>query len=97
MRLKLKKTDESGDKARRELIGAINSSLVIPLERQDLFSLSNVLDNILDYVLNAANEMIIYDVYPDFYLTRMVESSCGVSAIWRSTGRTVPKQADIQQ
>lgn len=73
MRLKLKKTEESGDKARRELIGAINSSLVTPLERQDLFSLSNVLDNILDYALNTADEMIIYDVYPDFYLTKMVE------------------------
>ncbi|MGB9666785.1 MAG: DUF47 domain-containing protein [Candidatus Cryosericum sp.] len=73
MRLKLKKTEESGDKARRELIAAINSSLVTPLERQDLFSLSNVLDNILDYALNTADEMIIYDVYPDFYLTKMVE------------------------
>jgi len=73
MRLKLKKTEESGDKARRELIGAINSSLVTPLERQDLFSLSNVLDNILDYALNTADEMIIYDVYPDFFLTKMVE------------------------
>jgi len=73
MRLKLKKTEESGDKARRELINAINSSLVTPLERQDLFSLSNVLDNILDYALNTTDEMIIYDVYPDFYLTKMVE------------------------
>ena len=73
MRLKLKKTEESGDKARRELINAINSSLVTPLERQDLFSLSNVLDDILDYALNTADEMIIYEVYPDFYLTKMVE------------------------
>jgi uncharacterized protein len=73
MRLKLKNTEESGDKARRELINTINSSLVTPLERQDLFNLSNVLDNILDYALNTADEMIIYDVYPDFYLTKMVE------------------------
>lgn len=73
MRLKLQKTEESGDKARRELINAINSSLVTPLERQDLFSLSNVLDNILDYTLNTVEEMIIYAVYPDFYLTKMVE------------------------
>ncbi|MHB8070895.1 MAG: DUF47 domain-containing protein [Candidatus Cryosericum sp.] len=73
MRLKLKNTEESGDKARRELINTINSSLVTPLERQDLFNLSNVLDNILDYALNTADEMIIYDIYPDFYLTKMVE------------------------
>ncbi len=73
MRLKLKKTEESGDKTRRELINAINSSLVTPLERDDLFNLSNVLDNILDYVLNTADEMIIYDVYPDFYLVKMSE------------------------
>jgi len=73
MRLRLKKTEESGDKARRDLISAINSSLVTPLERQDLFSLSNVLDDILDYALNTADEMIIYEVYPDFYLTKMVE------------------------
>lgn len=66
MRLKLKNTEESGDKARRELINTINSSLVTPLERQDLFNLSNVLDNILDYALNTADEMIIYDIYPDF-------------------------------
>jgi uncharacterized protein Yka (UPF0111/DUF47 family) len=43
MRLKLKQTEESGDKARRKLINAINSRLVTPLERQDLFRLSNIL------------------------------------------------------
>jgi len=73
MRIKLKRIEESGDRARRDLINAINSSLVTPLERQDIFSLSNVLDNILDYALNTADEMIIYEVYPDFYLTKMVE------------------------
>lgn len=73
MRIELKKTEESGDKARRELINAINGSLVTPLERQDLFNLSNVLDNILDYTLNTVDEMIIYEIYPDFYLTKMVE------------------------
>ena len=73
MRIRLKGIEESGDRARRDLINAINSSLVTPLERQDIFSLSNVLDNILDYALNTADEMIIYEVYPDFYLTKMVE------------------------
>ncbi len=73
LKIQIKKVEEEGDRARRELINEINRNLITPLERQDLFNLSNVIDNILDYALNAAEEMIVYDVYPNYYLKKMIE------------------------
>lgn len=73
LKIQIKKVEEEGDRARRELINEINRNLITPLERQDLFNLSNVIDNILDYALNTAEEMIVYDIYPNYYLKKMIE------------------------
>jgi len=73
LKIQIKKVEEEGDKARRELINELNKSLITPLDRQDLFTLSNVIDNILDYALNTAEEMIVYGIYPNYYLKKMIE------------------------
>jgi len=73
LRIQLKKVESEGDKARRELIGELNRSLITPIDRQDLFNLSNVIDNILDYALSTVEEMLVYKLYPNYYLRKMIE------------------------
>ncbi len=73
LRMRIKKAEEEGDRARRELINELVKSLITPLDRQDLFSLSNIIDEILDYSLNTVEEMVVYKLGPDFYLKKMIE------------------------
>lgn len=73
LKIKIKKVEEEGDRARRELINELNKSFITPFDRQDIFTLSSIIDDILDYSLNTAKEMIEYDIYPNFYLKKMIE------------------------
>ncbi len=72
-RIQIKKVEEEGDRRRRELINELNKSLITPLDRQDLYNLSNVIDNILDYSLDTIEEMLVYKVYPNYYLKKMIQ------------------------
>jgi predicted phosphate transport protein (TIGR00153 family) len=72
-RIQIKKVEEEGDKKRRKLINELNKSLITPLDRQDLYNLSNVIDNILDYTLNTIEEMLVYKLFPNYYLKKMIE------------------------
>ncbi len=75
LRIKIKQVESEGDKARRVLINELNKSLITPLDRQDLFNLSNVIDNILDYAFSTVEEMLVYKLYPNYYLKKMIEKS----------------------
>ncbi|MCL4426463.1 MAG: DUF47 family protein [Firmicutes bacterium] len=61
-----------GDALRRQLIQRLNKTFVTPIDREDLFSLSRSLDNILDYAENALLEMILFEIEVNEYLREMV-------------------------
>lgn len=73
LKIRIKSVEENGDRARRELINELVKSLITPLDRQDLFTLSNIIDEILDYSLNTVEEMLVYNLSPNFYLRKMIE------------------------
>ncbi|MGB9693762.1 MAG: DUF47 domain-containing protein [Caldisericaceae bacterium] len=73
LKIKIKSVEEDGDRARRELINELVKNLITPLDRQDLFTLSNVIDEILDYSLSTVEEMVVYNLNPNFYLKKMIE------------------------
>jgi uncharacterized protein Yka (UPF0111/DUF47 family) len=82
LKIQIKRVEEEGDKARRELINELNKSFITPFDRQDIFTLSSIIDDMLDYSLNTAEEMIAYNIYPNFYLKKMIEKfSRGVTHI----------------
>ena len=72
-RIQIKKVEEEGDKARRKLVNELNKNLITPLDRQDLYNLSNVIDDILDYTLSTIEEMLVYKLYPNYHLKKMIE------------------------
>jgi len=61
-----------GDALRRQLIQKLNKTFVTPIDREDLFSLSRSLDNILDYAEDALLEMILFEIEVNEYLREMV-------------------------
>jgi uncharacterized protein Yka (UPF0111/DUF47 family) len=73
LKIRIKNVEEEGDRVRRELINEIVKSLITPLDRQDLFTLSNIIDEILDYSLNTVEEMLVYGLNPNFYIKKMIE------------------------
>jgi predicted phosphate transport protein (TIGR00153 family) len=65
--------EKEADEIRRILIDELNRSFVTPIDREDIFTLSRALDDVLDYMYSVVNEMDILDVNPTEHLQEMAE------------------------
>ncbi len=63
--------EKEADEVRRVLIEELMRTFVTPLDREDIFSLSREIDDILDYANTTVDEMEILDVSPTTYMRRM--------------------------
>lgn len=84
---KVKMIERKGDVARKAIIDELNRNLITsidkaslfnlssitPIERKDLFELSRLLDEFLDYVNTTVNEIIIYEIKADKAIKKMVD------------------------
>lgn len=68
----VRKAEKDADEVRRILIDELNRSFVTPIDREDLFSLSRAIDDVLDYADSTVEEMVMLGVEPNQYLIRMV-------------------------
>lgn len=64
-------TEKKADEIRRILIEELMHTFVTPFDREDIFSLSREIDDILDYTNTTQDEMEILDVTPTAYMQRM--------------------------
>ena len=64
--------EKDADEYRRILIDNLNRTFVTPMDREDIFSLSRAVDDVMDYAYTTVEEMQILDVEPNDYLRRMV-------------------------
>ncbi|NPV68162.1 MAG: DUF47 family protein [Anaerolineae bacterium] len=69
----LRAIEKQADEVRRILIDELNRSFVTPIDREDIFSLSRALDDVLDYMYSVVNEMDILEVRPNDYLLEMAQ------------------------
>jgi predicted phosphate transport protein (TIGR00153 family) len=60
--------EHEGDSARRLLIDDLNKTFITPIEREDIFSLSRTVDDILDKIKSAVEEFSIYKLAPNDFL-----------------------------
>lgn len=65
--------EKEADEVRRILIDELNRAFVTPIDREDIFSLSRALDDVLDYAYSVVNEMDILEVRPNAHLLQMAE------------------------
>lgn len=70
--LSIHAVEKEADEVRRILIDELNHSFVTPIDREDLFSLSRAIDDVLDYADTTVEEMVQLGVRPNTYLVRMV-------------------------
>lgn len=63
--------EKEADEARRILIDELNKTFVTPFDREDIFSLSRTIDDVLDYAYSTVTEMEILKVEPTSFMVRM--------------------------
>jgi predicted phosphate transport protein (TIGR00153 family) len=64
--------EKEADELRRILIDDLNRTFVTPIDREDLYTLSRTIDDVLDYGYTTLDEMVTLGVKPNPYLQRMV-------------------------
>ena len=67
----LTKSEKDADEARRILIDELNQTFVTPFDREDIFTLSRTIDDVLDYAYSTVSEMEILKVEPTPFMQRM--------------------------
>jgi uncharacterized protein len=68
---KVAATEKEADEVRRILIEELMRTFVTPFDREDIFSLSREIDDVLDYANTTVDEMEILDVDPSPFMPRM--------------------------
>jgi hypothetical protein len=63
--------EKEADEARRILIDELNKTFVTPFDREDIFSLSRTIDDVLDYAYSTVTEMEVLKVAPTSFMIRM--------------------------
>jgi predicted phosphate transport protein (TIGR00153 family) len=67
----LSKKEKEADEARRILIDELNKTFITPFDREDIFSLSRTIDDVLDYAYSTVSEMEILKVEPTNFMQNM--------------------------
>ena len=67
----LTRTEKEADEIRRILIEELNKTFITPIDREDIFSLSRTIDDVLDYAYSTVTEMGVLKVEPTPYMARM--------------------------
>lgn len=68
---RLTKTEKEADEARRILICELNKTFITPFDREDIFSLSRTIDDVLDYAYSTVTEMEVLKVRPTGFMLRI--------------------------
>jgi uncharacterized protein len=64
-------TEKEADEARRILICELNKTFITPFDREDIFSLSRTIDDVLDYAYSTVTEMEVLKVRPTAFMLRI--------------------------
>lgn len=70
---KVSQIEEEADEIRRILIDDLNRTFVTPIDREDIFSLSRSIDDVIDYAETTVEEMLVLDIKPDAHIKQIVE------------------------
>jgi len=63
--------EKEADEARRILIFELNKTFITPFDREDVFTLSRAIDDVLDYAYSTMTEIVILKVEPTPFMVRI--------------------------
>lgn len=69
---RVERIEKEADELRRILIDELNRSFITPIDREDLFTLSRTIDDVLDYGYSTVDEMMMFGVQPTELMRKMV-------------------------
>lgn len=61
-RQKIKDLEHKGDQLTHNLFDALSRSFILPLDREDISSLTKALDDIVDFIYAVANRLYLYEI-----------------------------------
>lgn len=67
----VKSKEKEADEFRRILIYELNKTFITPIDREDIFSLSRSIDDVLDYAYSTLTEMELLKVKPTSFMERI--------------------------
>ncbi len=95
---KIDEAEKRADETRRQLIDALNRTFVTPLDREDIFSLSRAIDDVIDYARSTVEEMTLFQIETNPHLREMaVVLYEGAQHITRAVESLHRLPGDIQQ
>ena len=65
--------EQEADDIRRILIDEINQTFLTPMDREDIFTLSRAVDDVIDHAYNTVKEMEVFEVSANEFLIKMAE------------------------
>lgn len=68
---RLTASEKEADEARRILICELNKTFITPFDREDIFSLSRAIDDVLDYAYSTVSEMEVLKVKPTAFMLQI--------------------------
>jgi uncharacterized protein Yka (UPF0111/DUF47 family) len=92
---KVKEVEREADELRRILIEELNQTFVTPFDREDIFSLSRAIDDVMDYADRTVDEMEIYEVKPNRYIIEMIDILRKAARELRDAMRLIQKYPNI--
>jgi predicted phosphate transport protein (TIGR00153 family) len=69
---KVRQKEYEGDEVRRILIDELLKTFITPLDREDIYNISQHIDEMLDYAHSTIKEMVLLEVVSDQYLETMI-------------------------
>lgn len=98
----IRAAEHRGDVAKREVLEALHAAFVLPLEPEDVFTLSRGIDRILDYSRDLVSESEVMDVGPDagiremagFLVEAVGEIDRAIAALGEDDAAAVTRAAD---
>jgi len=68
----VRSVEREADELRRILIEELDKTFVTPIDREDIYSLSRAIDDVVDYANTTVDEMEIYEIKGDSHIKEMV-------------------------
>jgi predicted phosphate transport protein (TIGR00153 family) len=70
---KVRQTEKEADEVQRILIHELEDTFVTPFDREDIFALSQAIDNFTDYIYTTVAELEIFDLEPSHFMSEIAD------------------------
>ena len=95
LRERVKPIGREADELRRILIEELNQTFGTPFDREDIFSLSRAIDDVMDYADRTVDEMEIYEISANRHIVEMIDILRKASHELRDSIRLIQKYPNI--